>query len=106
MSRLFSKKKQQQQQKLDTFTRSTQGLESLPHLFSSVSLRRVAKTNEKPPNTRQVVHIFSPSALEAKAGKELSEFEASQGYIRRPCLKNEIKKKNLLVDTVPNYNIQ
>lgn len=57
-------------------------------------------------NTRQVVHIFSLSALEAEAGKGISEFEASQGYIRRPCLKNEIKKKNLLVDIVPNYNVQ
>lgn len=91
---------------LDTLTKSTQGLENLSHLFSSVSLRWVAKTNEKLPNTRQVVHIFSLSALEAEAGKEISEFEASQGYIRRPCLKNEIKKKNLLVDIVPNYNVQ
>jgi hypothetical protein len=49
-----------------------------------------------------VAHSFNPSSWEAEAGKFLvrdqpglqSEFQDSQGYTEKPCLKKEKKKKN------------
>jgi hypothetical protein len=47
-----------------------------------------------------MVHAFDPSTWEAKAGTFLSsrpaclqsEFQDSQGYTEKPCLKNETKQ--------------
>jgi hypothetical protein len=54
-----------------------------------------------------VAHAFNPSTWEAEAGRFLSlrptwstEFQDSQGYTEKPCLKKKKKKKEQITTMV------
>ena len=40
-----------------------------------------------------MAHLFNSSTWEVEAGECLSEFQDSQGYTEKPCLKKKKKKK-------------
>jgi hypothetical protein len=52
-----------------------------------------------------VAHAFNPSTREAEAGGFLSlqsEFQDSQGYTEKPCLKKQTNKKQKQTNKKPN----
>jgi hypothetical protein len=40
-----------------------------------------------------VAHTFNSSTWEVEAGRQISEFKASQDYTEKPCLKNKQTNK-------------
>jgi hypothetical protein len=49
-----------------------------------------------------VAHAFDPSTREAEAGSSL-EFQDSQSYTEKPCLKNQNEQKLIMYDSYNNF---
>jgi hypothetical protein len=68
---------------------------AIPPLMNQILSKRVGRLG-------MLAQAFNPSTKEAEAGRFLirgqtglqSEFQDSQGYAEKPCLKNKINKQN------------